>query len=32
MPCAEHNSRNAQTVDTEFERGLINNLRNKEGS
>lgn len=30
MPCAERYSHNAQTVDTEFERGLINSLRNKE--
>lgn len=29
MPCAEHDSCKAQTADTEFERGLINNLRKK---
>ncbi|XP_063246241.1 uncharacterized protein LOC134546893 isoform X2 [Prinia subflava] len=32
MSCAEHDSRKAQTADTEFERGLINSLWNKEES
>lgn len=32
MSCVEHDSCKAQTADTEFERGLINNLWNKEVS
>lgn len=32
MPCAEHDSCKKQAADTEFERDLINNRRNKEVS